>query len=145
VDQPVGGGACARSTPVLPITLHSWQADFGSIIDRPDFGITQRGCGDRAHGASSLPLRGSSRRTAIRVSPRSRTLASSPCSAGWSVSRPEMTVSSLWPLTCRPSNQAAHRLSRTPATRISYHAGPPEALTLSPEPLVYAAAASAAA
>jgi hypothetical protein len=91
-----------------------------------------RGCGDRAYGASSFPLRGSSRRTAIRVSPRSRTLARSPCSAGWSVSMPEMTVSSLWPLTCRPSNQAAHWLSRTPATRISYHAGPPEAVTSSP-------------
>ena len=87
----------------------------------------------RAHGGASCPLRGSSRRTAIRVSPRSRTLASSPCSAGWSVSRPKMTVSSPSPLTCRPSNQSAHRLSRTPATRISYGAGPPEAVTLAPQ------------
>jgi hypothetical protein len=87
----------------------------------------------RAHEAVSCPLRASSRRTAIRVSPRSRTLASSPCSAGWSVSRPKMTVSSPSPQTCRPSNQAAHRLSRTPATRISYRAGPPEAVTLAPQ------------
>src|SRR5206468_10004941 len=71
----------------------------------------------------------SSRRTEIRQSPRSRTLVSTPCSAGWSASRPLMTVSSPWPLIWRPSNQAAHRPSRTPATRISYRAGPPEALT----------------
>ena len=43
-------------------------------------------------------------------SPRSRILASSPCSAGWSVSRPEITVSSPSSLTWRPSNQAAHWL-----------------------------------
>ena len=39
-----------------------------------------------------------------------------------------MTVSSPWPLIWRPLNQAAHRPSRTPATRISYWPGPPEAL-----------------
>jgi hypothetical protein len=57
---------------------------------------------------------------------------SSPCSAGWSASTLLMTVSSPRPLICRPSNQAAHRPSRTPATRISYRAGPPEALTPAP-------------
>ena len=88
--------------------------------------------GNLAEFFAASPLRGSSRRTEIRVSPRSRTLASSPCSAGWSVSSPKMTVSSPSPLTCRPSNQAAHRLSRTLATRISYRAGPPEAATLAP-------------
>src|SRR5215472_1194380 len=84
------------------------------------------------HGAWFPAWRVSSRRTEIRQSPRSRTLVSSPCSAGWSATRPQMTVSSPWPLICRPSNQTAHRPSRTPATRISYQAGQPEALTTAP-------------
>src|SRR5215470_4755680 len=84
------------------------------------------------HGASFPAWPMSSRRTEIRQSPRSRTLVSSPCSAAWSATSPQMTVWSPWPLICRPSNQAAHRLSSTPATRISYRAGPPQALTRAP-------------
>src|SRR5215471_18306394 len=84
------------------------------------------------HGASFPAWPVSSRRTEIRQSPRSRTLVSSPCSAAWSATSPQMTVWSPWPLICRPSNQAAHRLSRTPATRISYRTGPSQALTRAP-------------
>ena len=43
-----------------------------------------------------------------------------------------MTVSSPRPLNLRPLNQAARRSPRTPATRISYRAGPPEVLTAAP-------------
>ena len=44
-------------------------------------------------------------------SPTSRTLVSSPCSAGWSATRSQRSVSSPWPLIRRPPNQAAHRSS----------------------------------
>lgn len=72
------------------------------------------------HCGGSFPaLPGSSRRTEIRHNPRSRILVSTPCSAGWSGSRPTMTVWMPSLLTWRPLNQSAHRTSRTLSTRIS--------------------------
>ena len=61
----------------------------------------------------------SSRRTRVRHSPRSRILASMPCSAGWSGSSPTMMVCVPSLLNWRPPNQSAHWSSGTPSTRIS--------------------------
>lgn len=87
------------------------------IVVSPDRGSAgpSAPAGAGCHYDASFPAPPvSSRRTEIRESPRSRTLASSPCSAGWSANRPEMTVSSPSSPIWRPSNQAAHWLSRTP-------------------------------
>jgi hypothetical protein len=52
--------------------------------------------------------------------PKSRILASRPCRAAWSATGPAMVVWPAWSLlTCRPSNQADQRASKTPWTRSS--------------------------
>src|ERR671917_2806256 len=58
--------------------------------------------------------------TATRGKPRSRTLASTPCSATWSTISPDSMASPFSRLViCSPSNQSDQSPSRCPFTRIS--------------------------
>src|SRR4051795_11831915 len=69
---------------------------------------------------------GPTRAMAISGRPRSRTFCSTPCSAAWSTTGPRIVVlpsSSVQRLI--PSNQAAHRESRRPWTRMAYRSGSP--------------------
>ena len=68
-----------------------------------------------------LAFSGSCRRWVTETSgrPRSRTFSSSPCRAAWSVTSPRMSVSPPSGTIASPSNQADHRPSMRPWTRIS--------------------------
>ena len=73
----------------------------------------------RCHTCGPSPASsGSSRRTRVRHSPRSRILASTPCSADWSGSRPTTTV-------CVPSFAAAGGRRTSPPTGRRGHRGAP--------------------